>query len=78
MLKQKGISEDEIDLAMSENYKNEEGIPQEEVAIQRQLQKYHITEDSLQELSYEEKQKIAARLFRKGFAADIIKKVLRM
>ncbi|MBQ8632657.1 MAG: regulatory protein RecX [Lachnospiraceae bacterium] len=78
MLKQKGISEEEIDLAIEENYKNEDGIPQEEVAIQRQLKKYHITEESLQELSYEEKQKIAARLFRKGFEADKIKKVLRV
>ena len=78
MLKQKGISEEEIDLAILENYKNEEGIPQEEVAIQRQLQKYHLTEEAVQELSYEEKQKIAARLFRKGFEADKIKKVLRV
>jgi len=78
MLKQKGISEEEIDLAIEENYKNEDGIPQEEVAIYRQLQKYHVTEESLQELSYEEKQKIAARLFRKGFEADKIKKVLRV
>lgn len=78
MLKQKGISDEEIDFAMSENYKNDDGIPQEVVAIYRQLQKYHITEDSLQELPYEEKQKIAAKLYRKGFDADKIKKVLRM
>ncbi len=78
MLKQKGISEAEIDIVMTENYKNEEGIPQEEVAIRRQLQKYHITNDSLEELSYEEKQKVAAKLFRKGFAAETIKKVLRV
>ena len=78
MLKQKGISEEEIDLAILENYKNEEGIPQEEVAILRQLQKYHLTEEAVQELSYEEKQKIAARLFRKGFEADKIKKMLRV
>jgi len=77
-LKQKGISEEEIDLAILENYKNEEGIPQEEVAIRRQLQKYHLTEEALQELSYEEKQKIAAKLFRKGFEADKIKKELGM
>jgi len=78
MLKQKGISEEEIDLAMMQNYKNEENVPQEEVAIRRQLQKYHVTDESLQELSYEEKQKIAARLFRKGFEAEKIKKVLRV
>lgn len=78
MLKQKGINEEDIELAVTENYKNEDGIPQEEVAILRQLQKYHVTEDSLEELSYEEKQKIAGKLFRKGFEADKIKKVLRM
>lgn len=78
MLKQKGISEEEIELAMIENYKNEEGIPQEEVAIQRFLRKNHVDEDSVFELTYEEKQKLAAKLYRKGFEADKIKKELRM
>ena len=78
MLKQKGISEEEIDLAMNENYKNDEGIPQEEIAIRKFLQKLHIDEESVLELSYEEKQKIAAKLYRKGFALEKIKKVLHM
>lgn len=78
MLKQKGISEEEISLAMEENYITEDGTSQEEEVIQKQLQKYHLTEETLQELSYEEKQKIAARLYRKGFEPDKIKKQLGM
>lgn len=78
LLKQKGISEDDISVAMEENYKNEDGIAQEEVTIARYLQKYHATEEQLEELSYEEKQKIAAKLYRKGFASEKIRKMLRM
>ncbi|MBP3568544.1 MAG: RecX family transcriptional regulator [Lachnospiraceae bacterium] len=76
LLKQKGISEEEIELAMEENYKNEDGIAQEELAIQRNLNKYHINEAMLEEMTYEEKQKIAARLYRKGFGQDKIRKML--
>ena len=78
LLKQKGISEEEIDFAMEENYKNEEGIAQEEIAIQKQLRKYHLEEEQIQELSYEEKQKIAAKLYRKGFESDKIRRLLGM
>lgn len=78
MLKLKGISEEEIEQAMDENYKNEEGIPQEELAIQKFLKKYHIDEETLSELTYEEKQKLAAKLYRKGFETDKIKKLLQM
>ncbi len=78
LLKQKGISEEEIDLALEENYISEEGTSQEEEVIKKQLVKYHLTEEILQEMSYEEKQKYAARLFRKGFEPDKIKKQLRM
>jgi len=78
LLKQKGISEDEIDQALEENYLSENGGSQEEEVIRKQLKKYHIAEEALQELSYEEKQKIAARLYRKGFEPDKIKRELRM
>lgn len=78
LLKQKGISEEEIDLALEENYINEEGISQEEEVIKKQLIKYHLSEDVLQTMPYEEKQKYAARLFRKGFEPDKIKKLLGM
>lgn len=78
MLKQKGISEEEIDLALEENYKNEDGISQEEVAIRRNLAKYHVEEEMLHEMPYEEKQKIAAKLYRKGFEQDKIRKLLQI
>ncbi len=78
LLKQKGISEEEIELALEENYRNEEGISQEEVAIGKSLRKYHVNDELLSEMSYEEKQKVAAKLYRKGFASDKIRKMLQM
>ncbi len=78
MLKQKGISEEEIELAMENNYKNENDIPQEEVAIRKFLQKYHIDDETVFELTFEEKQKIAAKLYRKGFTSEKIRKLLYM
>ena len=78
MLKQKGISEEEIDSAMEENYKNDDNIPQEEVAIRKFLQKFHIDEESVFELSFDEKQKIAAKLYRKGFSSEKIRKILHL
>ncbi len=77
-LKQKGIREEDIAEAIEENYKNEDGTSQEEIAIKRQLLKYHITEEVLDDFSYEEKQKIAAKLYRKGFGTDKIRKELQM
>lgn len=78
LLKQKGIEEEEISLALEECYTNEDGISQEEVAMEYHLQKLHITEESIENLSYEEKQKIAAKLYRKGFEQGKIKKILQM
>lgn len=78
MLKQKGISEEDIAQAMEENYQNEDGIPQEELAVQRQLQKYHVSEKTVENLTYEEKQKIAAKLYRKGFSQDVIRRGLQL
>ncbi len=78
LLKQKGISEEEIEYALEENYKNEDGIAQEEVAIMRFLQKYHVETELLETMSYEEKQKIASKLYRKGFDSDKIRKLLQM
>ncbi len=78
LLKQKGISETDIELALEENYKNEDGIAQEEVAISRYLRKLHVEEEQLEEMVYEEKQKIAAKLYRKGFDLEKIRKMLQM
>jgi len=78
LLKQKGISEDDIRTAMEENYKNEEGISQESVAVEKQLHKYHVEASSLEEMTYEEKQKIAAKLYRKGFSQEEIRRQLKL
>lgn len=72
-LKQRGISEEDIVPAMEENYETQEGYSQEELAIQKYLQKY-----CLQELKFEEKQKIAGKLYRKGFSKEEIRKQLQM
>jgi len=78
LLKQKGIGEDDISGAMELYYKNEDGVAQEEIAISKQLRKYKIEEEQLEEMSYEEKQKIAAKLYRKGFDSAKIRKLLQM
>jgi len=78
LLRQKGISEEDICTAMEENYKNEEEIPQEEVAISRLLQKYRIDRETLEQMTYEEKQKIAAKLYRKGFSQEKIRRQLEL
>ncbi len=78
LLKQKGISEEDIALALEENYKNEDGISQEEVAIRKNLAKYHVTEERLEEMPYEEKQKVAVKLYRKGFEQEKIRKILQI
>lgn len=75
-LKNKGISEEDIALAMEEQYRTEDGISQEEVALHKQLQKYHVTEEDLEVMSYEEKQKLAAKFYRKGYSGEKIRKVL--
>lgn len=78
LLKQKGISEEEIDAALEENYKNEDGSSQEEAVIRKYLQKYRVDEMVLEEMAYEEKQKLAAKLYRKGFGQEKIRKFLKM
>ena len=78
LLKQKGVSEEEIETAIEENYKNEDGIEQEEIAIARYLRKFHVDEEKLKAISYEEKEKLAAKLYRKGFASEKIRKMLEM
>lgn len=73
-LRQRGISQEDIALAMEENYVEEEDGSVEAVAIKKHLQKY----SRLEEISYEEKQKIATKLYRKGFSIDEIKTQLQM
>jgi len=72
LLKQKGIDEEDIFNAMEENYTDEEE------AILRFLRKFHADEECIDEMTYEEKQKVAAKLYRKGFEQDKIRKMLQM
>jgi len=72
LLKQKGIDEEDISSAMEENY------IEEDEAIQRYLRKFHIEEEALIEMTYEEKQKVAVKLYRKGFEQDKIRKMLHL
>lgn len=76
-LRDKGISEEDIAVAMEENYKAEDGASQEELALERQLQKYHVTKEDLEQMPYEEKQKLAAKFYRKGYSTDKIRKILQ-
>lgn len=78
MLKQKGISEEDINAAMKEVLEDSDGISQEEITVRNQVKKYVPEEEQLQELSYAEKTKIAVKLYRKGFEQDVIRKVLQM
>ena len=78
MLKQKGISDEDIDFAMQESLDVTDDISQEERAIRNQVKKYIVDEEQLSELSYEEKTKIAVKLYRKGFEQEKIRKVLQM
>ena len=61
-----------------ENYINEDGVAQEELAIARYMRKYQVTESMLEEMTYEEKQKVAVKLYRKGFDSEKIRKMLQM
>ncbi len=78
LLRRKGISEEDIAFSMEENYKTESGESQEEQAVRRQLQKYKAGTEEPESMSYEEKQKIAAKLYRKGFSGEIIRTVLHL
>jgi Uncharacterized protein conserved in bacteria len=68
-LKQKGVSDEEIEEALTTEYDNEEE------AIQREIQKKVKDVDSL---SREEKQKLAAKLYRKGYGMDLIKSFVKL
>ena len=45
-------------------------------ALRRQIEKLGITADTVSKLSYEESQKIVAKLYRKGFSVSNIKNIL--
>lgn len=53
-------------------------ISPETVAIRKQLQKCHVTEDALLTMEYAMKRKIAAKLYRKGYSEENIRRELHM
>lgn len=71
-LQQKGISHSTIDEVLEEEFEHKEGDPEKE-AIMKMVHKKTMDVDSL---SIEEKQKLIAKIYRKGFDLSKIKKVL--
>ncbi|MGN0506046.1 MAG: regulatory protein RecX [Lachnospiraceae bacterium] len=61
-----------------EEVTGEEQESPEFTAIRRQLNKYHVTKETFPNLTYEEKQKLAARLYRKGYSQENIRRELDM
>lgn len=68
-LKQKGISDTDIEEALFTEYDNEEE------AIQREISK---KVKDVEELSRDEKQKLAAKLYRKGYGMDLIRLYVKL
>ena len=65
LLKNKGVSEQDIEAAMEECYEKEDSLS----AIEKLMKKRHYSPD---EATYEEKQKFMSYLIRKGFSYDDI------
>jgi regulatory protein len=68
-LKQKGVSDEEIEEALDTEYDNEEE------AIKKEILK---KAKDVNSLSREEKQKLAAKLYRKGYGMDLIKSYVKL
>ena len=73
-LMQKGISSDIIDRLISEAYTEEEKDPELALCLNL-LRKKHYDPDTV---TFEEKQKIMAFLYRKGFGNDVINRALSL
>ena len=71
---QKGISTDLIDRLMNEAYETEENNPELALCVNL-LRKKHYDPDTA---TYEDKQKIMAFLYRKGFGNDVISRALSL
>lgn len=88
VLKRRGISEEEAEKAIevfyNQNDFEEEGTSAETVndneilVIQKFLNKIGMTKDKLSELDYQEKNKLAAKLYRKGFKSENIRKAISL
>ncbi len=56
----------------------ERDTPQELLVIEKTLRKLKITPESFREMDYQERQKILAKLYRKGFESGLINKALNI
>ena len=82
MLKKREISDEVAEKAMEEYYVKDEDDPEDQnpelKAVIRLLKKINMTPDKIAELDFKEKQKLAARFYRKGFKSDMISKALKL
>lgn len=73
ILSQKKISDEDMNLAFESSYLVDLDESPEEVGVDSFIKKHGLTPEMIDEMTYEEKQKFAAKLFRKGFSEKIIK-----
>lgn len=73
-LQRKGVDKGIIEEVLSEEYEDPESENPEILAIRREIAKKRI---DVNDISWEEKQKLTAALYRKGFEIDKINQVLR-
>lgn len=73
-LMQKGISADIIDRVLSAAYEDENEDPEIQLCAKLLKKKHYDSEN----MSYEEKQKIMAFLYRKGFSGDVIHRAMSL
>ncbi len=82
MLKKRGISEETAERALEEYYVKDEDDPEgrdpELKAVIYLLKKMSLTPDRIAALDFKEKQKLAAKFYRKGFRSDVISKALKL
>ncbi len=82
LLKKREIPEDVADRAVEEFYavdpENEEEKDPEITAIINLLKKKGMTPEKIGSMEYKDKQKLAAKLYRKGFKSENITKTLRL
>ncbi len=81
LLKKRDIPDDIVDAAMESAYTDEDGRGEtdaEMTAVINLLKKLGMTPEKIAALEFKERQKLAAKLFRKGFKAENITKALRL
>ncbi len=78
-LREKNISDEDIVTAMEEAYINEESdeSPEEET-IRSLIRKMHYDPGTIESVPYEERQKLGAKLFRRGFNFELVKSMLNL